>query len=47
MFKILFTNFGGNLSDLQQLKDELKNNVQKWYWTSCVQKTITTQIFTN
>ena len=28
------------LSDLQQLKDELENNVQKWYRVSHVQKTI-------
>ena len=28
------------LSDLHQLKDELENNVWKWYWAGHVQKTI-------
>ena len=40
MFEILFKIFGGTLSELQQLEDELENNIQKWHWAGHVQKTI-------
>jgi len=33
--------FHKKLSDWQQLKDELENNVRKWHWVGHVQKTIT------